>query len=60
MTVYQVKALRTQNNFVMDDKNKKQNVPETPEPPQRIYPIPETAKVKGKEKREPNVKDDKK
>jgi hypothetical protein len=43
----------------MDDKNKK-HVPETPEPPQRMYPVPEPAKAKGKEKRKPNVKKDKK
>lgn len=44
----------------MEDDKKKHKFPETPEPPQRILPVPESAKVKGKEKREPNVKEGKK
>jgi hypothetical protein len=44
----------------MDDKKEEKHMPETPEPPQRIYPVPEPAKTKGKEKREPNVKEEKK
>jgi hypothetical protein len=44
----------------MDEKNEKKHMPETPEPPQRIYPVPESAKAKGKEKRVPNVKEDEK
>ncbi len=37
----------------MEDKKKKSNSPETPEPPQRKMPVPEPVKDKGKKQHAP-------
>lgn len=56
--ICQVEFIIIKKPIAMED-NEKVNIPETPEPPQRIYPVPESAKAKGKEKRKPNDKRDK-
>lgn len=59
MIIVRLELYRIKKTMKEDKKDPKKNIP-TPEPPQRIYPVPESAKVKSKEKREPNVKENKK